>query len=145
MRGLPWWLSSERICLQCQRCVQEMCVRTLGQEGALEKEMATHSSILVWEIPWTEEPSYSTWGHKRVGHDLVTKQQQQNRWEGCSLEGLRNLPEVSQLGWRGPLSGNSFLVSTSITLKLLRGLPPKPPFYFGVLQYNSSSLGEIGR
>ena len=56
-----------------------MCVRTLGQEGALEKEMATHSSILVWEIPWTEEPSYSTWGHKRVGHDLVTKQQQQNR------------------------------------------------------------------
>ena len=58
--------------------MQEMCVRTLGQEGAL-KEMATHSSILVWEIPWTEEPSYSTWGHKRVGHDLVTKQQQQNR------------------------------------------------------------------
>ena len=34
--------------------------------------MATHSSIVAWEIPWTEEP----WGHKRVGHDLMTKQQQ---------------------------------------------------------------------
>ena len=39
--------------------------------------MATHSSILPWEIPWTEEPGelYSSWGHQRVGHDLVTKQQ----------------------------------------------------------------------
>ena len=31
-------------------------VRSLGQEGPLEKEMATHSSILVWRIPWMEEP-----------------------------------------------------------------------------------------
>ena len=38
----------------------------LGQEGPLEKEMATHSSILAWKIPWTEEhlASYSPWGHK---------------------------------------------------------------------------------
>ena len=36
--------------------VQETWVRSLGQEGLLEKEMATHSSILAWEIPWTEEP-----------------------------------------------------------------------------------------
>ena len=35
---------------------EEMQVRFLGQEDALEKEMATHSSIFVWEIPWTEEP-----------------------------------------------------------------------------------------
>ena len=42
---------------------------------SLEKEMATHSNILTWEIPWTEEPAgYSPWGHKRVGHDLETKQ-----------------------------------------------------------------------
>ena len=32
----------------------EMCVRSLGQEDPLEQEMATHSSILAWEIPWTE-------------------------------------------------------------------------------------------
>ena len=35
---------------------QEMWVQSLGQEDPLEEEMATHSSILVWEIPWTEEP-----------------------------------------------------------------------------------------
>ena len=36
--------------------VQETCVQSLGLEDSLEKEMATHSSILTWEIPWTEEP-----------------------------------------------------------------------------------------
>ena len=36
--------------------------------------MATHSSILAWEIPWTEEPG-SSWGHKRIRHNLVTKQE----------------------------------------------------------------------
>ena len=35
---------------------QEIWVRSLGQEDPLEKEMATHSSILAWKIPWTEEP-----------------------------------------------------------------------------------------
>ena len=43
----------------------------------LEKEMTTHSSILTWRIPWTEEPSrLQSMGWLRVGHDLVTKQQQ---------------------------------------------------------------------
>ena len=36
--------------------MQETQVQSLGQEGPLEKEMATHCSILAWEIPWTEEP-----------------------------------------------------------------------------------------
>ena len=36
--------------------MQETLVQALGQEDPLEKEMATHSSILAWEIPWTEEP-----------------------------------------------------------------------------------------
>ena len=36
--------------------MQEMRVQSLGQEDLLEEEMATHSSILAWEIPWTEEP-----------------------------------------------------------------------------------------
>ena len=36
--------------------MQETTVRSLGWEDPLEKEMATHSSILAWEIPWTEEP-----------------------------------------------------------------------------------------
>ena len=40
---------------------------SLGQEDPLEKEMATNSSILAWEIPWTEEPGrlHSSWGRKR--------------------------------------------------------------------------------
>ena len=36
--------------------MQDTWVQSLGQEDSLEKEMATHSNILIWEIPWTEEP-----------------------------------------------------------------------------------------
>ena len=50
-------------------------IGSLGWEDILEKEMVTHSGILAWEISWTEQPV--GWDSKRVGHDLVTKQQQQ--------------------------------------------------------------------
>ena len=54
--------------------MQEMWVQSLGQEDPPEKEMATHSSILTWEIPWTEEPGrLQSKGCKRIGHDLATK------------------------------------------------------------------------
>ena len=54
--------------------VQETQIRSLGQEDPLEKEIATHSSILAWEIPWTEKPGrVQSMGSQRVGHDLVTK------------------------------------------------------------------------
>ena len=57
---------------------QEKWVLSLGQEDPLEKEMATHSSILACEIPWTEEPGgLQPMGSQRVEDDLVTKQQQQ--------------------------------------------------------------------
>ena len=57
--------------------MQETWIWSLGQEDTLEKEMATHSSILAWEIPWTEEPGrLQSIGSQRVGHNLVTKQQQ---------------------------------------------------------------------
>ena len=52
---------------------QEMQVRSLSGEDPLEKEMAAHSSILAWEIPWAEEPGYSPWGSQKVRHDLGTK------------------------------------------------------------------------
>ena len=53
---------------------------SLGQEAPLEKGVAAHSSILAWEMPWTEEPGgLPSMGVTRVGHDLATKQQQ------CSL------------------------------------------------------------
>ena len=45
--------------------MQETWVQFLGQEDPLEKEMATHPSILAWRIPWTEDPAgYSPWGCK---------------------------------------------------------------------------------
>ena len=50
--------------------MQETRVRSLGQEDPLEKEIATHSSILAWRIPWTEEPGgLQSPGSQRVGHD----------------------------------------------------------------------------
>ena len=49
---------------------QEMWVPSLGREDPLKKEMATHSSILAWEIPWTEEPrGLQSTGSQRVGLD----------------------------------------------------------------------------
>ena len=50
--------------------MRETWIRSLGWEDPLEKEMATHSSILAWRLPWTEEPGglHST-GSQRVGHD----------------------------------------------------------------------------
>ena len=50
--------------------VQETWVQSLGWEDPLEKEMATHSSILAWRIPWAEEPGgLQPTGSQRVGHD----------------------------------------------------------------------------
>ena len=54
--------------------MQETWVQTLGRKDPLEKEMTTHSSILAWEIPWTEETGgLQLTGLPKVGHDLVTK------------------------------------------------------------------------
>ena len=51
---------------------QENQVQSLGWEDPLEKEMATHPSILTWKIPWTEKPSrLQSMVSQRVGHDLV--------------------------------------------------------------------------
>ena len=50
--------------------VQETQLRFLGQEGPLEKEVTTHSSILAWNIPWTEDPGrLQSMGSQRVKHD----------------------------------------------------------------------------
>ena len=54
--------------------MQEKQVQSLGLEDPLEKEMATHSSILAWEIPWTEKPGgLQSMGLQRAGHDLMTE------------------------------------------------------------------------
>ena len=54
--------------------MQETQVQSLGQEDPLEKEMATHSSVLAWKIPWTEEPGgLQSTGSQRVQHNLAIK------------------------------------------------------------------------
>ena len=50
--GLPWWLSNKESFCQCKRHRFD----PRGQEAPLDKEMGSHAGILVWEIPWTEEP-----------------------------------------------------------------------------------------
>ena len=66
---------------------RETQVRSLGQEDPLEKEMATHSSLLAQEIPWTEEPGgLPSMGSHRVGHD----------WSDLAVAATVSLPFYSQ-------------------------------------------------
>ena len=62
--GLPRWHNGKEP--DCLQETQETWVRSLGLEDALEEEMATHSSILAWKTPWTEEPEglLCPWGCK---------------------------------------------------------------------------------
>ena len=68
MFGLHWWLSGKEFACSAGD------VGLLDWKNRLEEEIATYSSILAWEIPWTEEPGrlWST-GSQRVGHDLLAK------------------------------------------------------------------------
>ena len=68
--------------------MQETPVKSLGQEDFLEKEMATHCSILAWEIPWIEEPGgLQPMGSQRVGHDWVTSL---SRQQVCAIQPIFN-------------------------------------------------------
>ena len=75
--------------------MQETWVRSLGWEDPLVKEMATHSSILAWRIPWTEEPgTLQSTGSQRVGHDWATSL-------SLSLRQMRAAESV----WTQPMHG----------------------------------------
>ena len=66
--------------------IQETQVQSLSREDPLEKEMATHSSILAWKIPWTEEPEgLQSMGSQTVSHDLATEQYKYKRILSRSL------------------------------------------------------------
>ena len=70
----------------------------LGREDPLEKELATHSSILAWRTPWTEESGrLQSIDSQRIGHDLVTEQQQQEGPVGGPnwKRGIRGCLEIS--------------------------------------------------
>ena len=66
------WATFTAQTVKCLPAMWETRVWSLGREDPLEKEMATHSSIHVWKIPWTEEPGrLQSMGSQRVGHDWV--------------------------------------------------------------------------
>ena len=97
----------QRICLPIQE-TQEMWVWSLGQKDPLEKEMVTHSSILAWKIPWTEDPGgpvsmgsqradTTEWLSTHVWHSRAT------RWKKPESPGgleVRESP-ASRSGWTG--------------------------------------------
>ena len=68
--GLPSGYSLVAQMVKHMPTMQETWVQSLGREDLLEKEIATHSRILAWKIPWTEEPGrLQSTGSQRVGHD----------------------------------------------------------------------------
>ena len=83
--------------------MQETWVQSLGQEDPLEKETATHSSILAWKIPWIEERGrLQSTGSQRVGHDWATSLHftlRQRPWPrgGCILVGVDGYTKVKML------------------------------------------------
>ena len=98
--------------------MQERQVWSLSWEDSLEKEMVTHSSILAWEIPLTEEPYrlYSSWGC-RVGHDWVTSLLSLSVQFSRSVvsDSLRpHEPQHSRLPCPSPSPGVSFNISPSV-------------------------------
>ena len=98
--------------------VRETEAQLLGQEDSLEKRMATHSSILAWRIPWTEEPHRLQYvGSQRVRYDWATLNVFYNEdysnqpilkeiSPGCSLEGL--MLKLKQIFW--PTDAKSWLI-----------------------------------
>ena len=73
----PSWASLMTQLVKKSPAMQDTWVQSLGWEGLLEKEMATYSNILPRKIRGQRSlVGYSPWDHRRVGHDLATKQQQ---------------------------------------------------------------------
>ena len=74
--------------------------------------MTTHTSTLAWEIPWTQEPGglYSPWGHKRIRHDLATKQQQQHKLFGI----LHFNPHITRCAYYRILYASFMIIHASL-------------------------------
>ena len=97
--------------------VLETQVWSLGWEDPLEKEMAAHSSILAWEIPWTEEPGGQSMGSQRVRHNLVMKPQTTVTSTHTSLSVAVFIPScILWMGWAG--TGKCFILVWVILLFL---------------------------
>ena len=83
-------------------CNVETRVRSLGWEDPLEKEMSTHSSILVWRIPWTEEPGgLQSTGSQRVRHEWVTSLSLICKQKNLLLPNLNDFYFLFSSDWSG--------------------------------------------
>ena len=135
---------------------QETQVQSLGQEDPLEKGMATHSSVLAWRIPWTEEPGYSPWGHKEsdMTEQLTLSQGRKTSWppnipiqgpqylqfhlsrgrEETGVERHKGSPEKRKLGDRGDhqlssATGHPDLILDSLQFKAVSISPAETVSY----------------
>ena len=106
--------------------VQETRVQSLGQENSLEEEMATHSSILVWKVPWTEEPE----GLQSMGS-------QKSRTLLSTRIGHRVIVSLTVVG----LSHNKAFPSKEVLLKV-RSLDQQPEHYLGNCYISGPILEE---
>ena len=114
--------------------MQETWVRFLGWEDPLEKEMAIHSSVLAWEIPWIEEPCrLRSMGSQRVGHNWVTKPPPPCFWLWCWKRFLK-------VPWTVRISNQS-IIKEIIPEYLLKRLMLKLKLqYFGHLMQITDSF-----
>ena len=81
---------------------KETLVSSLDGEDFLEQGTATHSSVLAWRIPWTEEPGgLQSMGLQRVGHNCVTKQSTEKFWTSTLHAGILGEATSEQEGVRG--------------------------------------------
>ena len=97
--------------------VQETWVQSLGQEDSLQKEMATHSNILAWRIPWTEELG-SPWGHKESDRTETTARTHGDSVVKIFPANARDVGSVPGSG-RFPAEGNDNLLQYSCLENLL--------------------------
>jgi len=93
----------------------ETRVRSLGREVPLEKEMATHSSILAWKIPWVEEPSrLQSTGLQRVGHNWATSLHFNLRFQGQFIPiSLRPILRIVA----------TYVIAVSLVAQMVKNLP----------------------
>ena len=104
LRQLETSLVAQR--LKCLPTMRETQVQSLGREDPLEQEMATHSSILAWRIPWKEEPGrLQSTGSQRVGHDWATSlslsrlyQDKHGKSTGFPIKGKSNF-NIGKIVW----------------------------------------------
>ena len=99
--------------------MQEIWVRSLGWEDPLEKRMATHSSILAWEIPWTEEPGkLQPTESQRVRHDWAT-----NTFTLVAARGVFSCNIWNLVPWPGMEPEPSVLGAQSLSHSISREVP----------------------